>query len=132
MKHAFGKYGGDNFTGFVQCDITQTPFRKESFDCVILLAFMHRLPKEIRCKTWEEVVSLSKKFVIVNYSLDSRLQKLKQWLIKKVSPNHIPAPSSLPLHDIMNEINSYGLIVRKVFNVVPFFSAKILFLLEKV
>jgi SAM-dependent methyltransferase len=132
MKHAHGEYGGDNFGGFVQCDITRTPFRKESFDCAILLALMHRLPKEIRCKTWEEVVSLSKRFIIVNYSLDSRVQKLKQWLTIRVSPNHIPAPSSLPMHDIMNEITSYGLVVRKVWSVVPLFSAKILFLLEKV
>lgn len=132
IKQAYGEYRGDNFNGFVQCDITQPPFRKESFDCVILLAFMHRLPKEIRCKTWEEVVSLSKKFVIVNYSLDSHLQKLKQWLLKRVRPNHIPAPSSLPLQDIRNEIKSYGLIVWRVFNVAPLFSAKILFLLEKV
>jgi len=132
MKRARGEYAGDNFNGFVQCDITQTPFRKESFDCVVLLAFMHRLPKEIRCKTWEEVVSLSKKFIIVNYSVDSRSQRLKQWLIKKVRPHHIPAPSSLPLQDIRNEINSYGLVVRRVLNVAPLFSAKILFLLEKV
>jgi ubiquinone/menaquinone biosynthesis C-methylase UbiE len=117
--------------GFVECDITKTPFRKESFDCIILLAFMHRLPKEIRAKTWENVVELSKKFIIVNYSIDSRSQRLKQWLIKKVRPNHIPAPSSLSLQEIINEIESFDLVIRKSLHVAYFFSGKIIFLLEK-
>jgi SAM-dependent methyltransferase len=132
MRRAFGEYRGNNFHGFIQCDITQTPFRRESFDCVILLAFMHRLPKETRYKTWEEAVSISKKFIIVNYSLDNRLQRLKQWLIKKVHSNHIPAPSSLPLQVIRSEIGSYGLTIRKISSVMPLFSAKIIFLLEKI
>jgi len=131
MEKAYGEYGGNNFHGFIQCDITQTSFKKRSFDCVIILAFMHRLPKEIRHKTWEEAISLSKKFIIVNYSLDSRLQRLKQSLIKKVYPGHIPAPSNLPLQEILDEIKSYGLVVRKAFNIMPLLSAKILFLLEK-
>lgn len=131
MKRAAGEYAGDNFNGFVECDITQTPFRKESFDCIILLAFMHRLPKEIRAKTWENVVELSKKFIIVNYSVDSHSQRLKQWLIKKVLPNHIPAPSSLSLQEIINEIESFDLVIRKSLHVAYFFSGKIIFLLGK-
>ena len=131
MEQAFEEYEGDSFNGFIQCDITKTPFKKGSFDCVIILAFMHRLPKEVRKKTWEEVVGLSKRFIIVNYSLDSRLQRLKQSLIKKVFPGHIPAPSNLPLQEIVDEIESYGLVVRKVISIVPFLSAKILILLEK-
>ena len=131
MKRAFEEYGGSNFKGFVQSDITQIPFRMGSFDCVIILAFMHRLPKEIRNKAWEEAVSLSRRLIVVNYSLDSCLQKIKQWLIKKVYSRHIPAPSNLPLEDILSEIESYGLIVRKMYHIVPFLSAKILFLLEK-
>lgn len=131
MKHAYGEYSGNNFMGFVQSDITQVPFRDELFDCVMLLAFMHRLPKDIRCKTWDQVVKLSKKFIVVNYSIDSNSQRLKQWLIKKLYPNHIPAPSPLSLPEIINEIKSYGLIIREVHHVVPFFSAKVLFLLEK-
>ena len=131
MKRAAGEYVGDNFKGFVKCDITQTPFNKESFDCVIVLAFMHRLPKEIRDKTWEEVVRISKKYIIVNFGFDSRSQRLKKWFLKKVHPNYIPAPSSLPMEDIITEINSFGLVIRKVSNVVYFFSGKVIFLLEK-
>ena len=79
MKRANDEYIGDNFKGFVECDITQTPFSKESFDCVIILAFMHRLPKDIRNQTWEEVLRISKKYIIVNYGFDSTAQKIKKW-----------------------------------------------------
>jgi ubiquinone/menaquinone biosynthesis C-methylase UbiE len=130
MKRASDEYGGDNFKGFVECDITKTPFSKESFDCVIVLAFMHRLPKEIRDKTWEEVVRISKKYVIVNYGFDSRLQRLKKWFLKGINANYIPAPSSLPMDDIITEINSFGFVIKKVYNVAYFFSGKVIFFLK--
>ena len=132
MQRARGEYKGDNFCGFVQCDITQSPFIYGSFNCLILLAFMHRLPKDIRQKTWVEAVNLSNRFIVVNYSLDSRLQRLKQFVVKTIFPDHIPAPSSLSLQEILVEIKSHNLVVRKTYHVAPLFSAKILFLLEKV
>ena len=131
MKRAAGEYIGDNFNGFVECDITQTPFRKESFDCVIVLAFMHRLPKEIRYKTWEAVVGLSKKYIIVSYSVDSILQRVKQWLAKKARPGHKPAPSLLPMQDILNEFRLVKLKVKKKNHIAAFFSSVVIFLLEK-
>jgi len=131
MERAYGEYVGDNFNGFVECDITKTPFRKELFDCIIFLAFMHRLPKEIRYKTWEEVVRISKKYIIVNYGFDSHSQRLKKWLIKKVHPNYIPAPSSLPMEEIITEINSFDLVIRKISYVAYFLSGKVIFFLEK-
>ena len=131
MKRAAGEYIGDNFNGFVECDITQTNFRKESFDCVIVLAFMHRVPKEIRHKTLEEVVRISKKYIIVSYGFDSHSQGLKKWLIKKVHPNYIPAPSSIPMEEIITEINSFDLVIREMSYVAYFLSGKVIFFLEK-
>ena len=131
IKRATGEYIGDNFDGFVKCDITQTPFSKESFDCLIVLAFMHRLPEEIRYKTWEELGRISKKYMVVDYGFDNRSQKLKKWFIKKVNPNYLPAPSSLPLGDIITEISSFGWRIKKIFYVAYFFSGKVMFFIEK-
>jgi len=131
MKRAAGEYIGDNFNGFVECDITQTNFRKESFDCLIVLAFMHRLPKEIRYKTLEEVTRISKKYIIISYGFDSYLQRLKKWLIKKVHRNYLPAPSSLPMEEIITEINSFDLAIKKISYVAYFLSGKVIFFLEK-
>ncbi len=131
LKRATSEYKGDNFEGFVECDITKTPFNDKSFDCVILLAFMHRLPKEIRDETWKEINRISKKYVIVNYGFDSHLQRLKKCFLKGINANYIPAPSSLPMDDIITEINSFGFVIKKVYNVAYFFSGKVIFFLEK-
>jgi ubiquinone/menaquinone biosynthesis C-methylase UbiE len=131
MNRASREYQGDNFRGFVQCDVTQTPFKKESFNCVILLALMHRLPKEIKFKTWDEVVSLSKKYIIVNYSIDSHSQRLKQWLTKMIRPTHKPAPSPVGIRGILEEFRLMKLKIKKRKHVVRFFSSVIIFLLEK-
>lgn len=125
------EYEGKNFHGFVQSDITENSFKKGMFTCVIVLALMHRLPKNIREKVLREINKLSNKFLIISYSVDNPTQKVKQWLLKKIRPSHIPAPSSLPLQDIMNELTSHGFKPLKSFHVVYFLSSKIIFLLEK-
>ncbi len=131
MKRAAGEYIGDNFTGFVECDITQTTFRNESFDCVIVLALMHRLPKEIRYNTLEEATRISKKYIIISYGFDSHSQRIKKWLLKMVHPNYIPAPSSLRMEEIITEINSFDLVIWEMSYVAYFFSGKVIFFLKK-
>lgn len=131
IKRAKSEYQGDNFKGFVECDITKTPFENESFDCVIILAFMHRLQKEIRDETWKEIKRISKKYIIVNYGFDSLPQRIKKWVLKKISSKYESAPSSIPINDILNEINSFGFKTLSITNVVYFFSGKVIFLLEK-
>jgi ubiquinone/menaquinone biosynthesis C-methylase UbiE len=131
IKRAAGEYVGENFQGFVECDITQTPFKTEYFDCVIILAFMHRLSKEIRDETWKEILRISKKYIIVNYGFDTLPQRLKKRLLKKISSNYLPAPSSISMQDIIAEINSLGLKIISITNVVYFFSGKVIFFLGK-
>ena len=131
MKRADGEYSGDNFQGFVECDITNTPFDTNAFDCTIVLAFLHRLPKDVRNKTWEEMNRISKKFIIVNYGFDSTAQKIKKWFLHRVQPGYVPAPSPLPMEDIKSEIDSFDLVINRMVYVAYFFSGKVVFLLEK-
>ena len=81
------EYGRVNFHGFVQSDITENSFKKGLFTCVIVLALMHRLPKDIREKALREIHKLSNKFLIISYSVDNPTQKVKQWLLKKIYPS---------------------------------------------
>ena len=131
MARARSQYSGPNFHGFVQCDITGPPFKERSFDCVILLALMHRLPREVRQKTLKNIVRTSKRFIIVSYSLDSRAQRLKQWLTRIVYRGYTPAPSPLALKDIIAEIESFALVVRHISYVASFLSGKLLLLVER-
>ena len=131
MDLARGEYGEDRFTGFVQADITETPFVRESFACVLVLALMHRLHEGLRRDVLSEVASLSSRFVIMSYSVDSSSQRMKQRVLKILRPSHIPAPSSLPLEDILQEVCSHGFKVLRISYIAYFFSAKVVLLMEK-
>lgn len=131
MNLAREEYRGMIFEGFIQADITKTPFRPETYTCVIVLGFMHRVPVSIRQQTLKEITSLSKRFIIISYSIDSPSQRLKQWLIKKIRPAHKSAPLPVSLRDLIEEFRSQDLDVRKLFKVFPFLSAEVIFLLER-
>ena len=131
MRRAEPEYTGEAFTGFVECDITEAPFTREAVDCVVVLALMHRLPKEIRDRVWKEIVRVTKRYIVVNYSYDSRAQRFKGWLLSKLRSGYIPAPSAVPMQDIVAEIGSFGLSILKKSRVAFFLSGKMCFLLEK-
>lgn len=119
------------FMNLVQSDIVKTPFKKESFECVIVIALMHRLPKNIREQVYKEVAFVSKEYIIMSYAIDNAFQKFKQWLIKTINPSHKSAPSPLPIRTIKNEIKENGLKIIKKFHIIPFLSSSVVLLLKK-
>jgi SAM-dependent methyltransferase len=131
MDLARSEYGENRFHGFVQADITATPFVRESFACVVVLALMHRLHERLRREVLSEVASLSSRYVIMSYSVDSRSQRVKQRVLKTLRPSHVPAPSSVPLPEILREIGSHGFTVLSISHIAHFLSAKVVLLLEK-
>ena len=131
MGLARSEYDENRFRGFVQADITETPFTKGSFSCVVVLALMHRLHESLRRDVLSEVASLSSKYVIMSYSVESRSQRIKQRVLRALSSSHLPAPSAVPLSDILREVASHGFTVRSISHIVYFLSAKVVLLLEK-
>jgi ubiquinone/menaquinone biosynthesis C-methylase UbiE len=131
MELARGEYNDTNFLEFVQADITSAPFKEGAFDCVITLGLMHRLPENIRIQALSEIVRLSGRFLIISYSVKNRGERAKHWLLKKIWPSYKPAPSLISMEDLIEEIEANGLSVRKTYSVMPFFSAEIVFLMEK-
>ena len=75
MSMAGGEYDFPHFLGFVQSDITKTPFRPGDFACIIILGLMHRLSADIRARVLAEVAFLRPRFAIISYSINSRWQK---------------------------------------------------------
>ena len=131
MNLAANEYSSMHFNGFIQYDITDTPFQSQEFKCVIVLALMHRLPKDIRALVLSEVFRITNKYVIISYSIESLLQKIKWKLISVINRKHLPAPASIPLKVIIDELNSSGLTILKKKRIVNFLSAKVVFLVEK-
>ena len=131
MELAKNEYNDEKFDGFIQADITKTPFPSDHFKCVIVLALMHRLPKAIRKKALLEVVRLTNKYLIISYSVESLAQRVKQWILLKIKPSYIQAPASIQLNVMLDEMSSAGLKIIKQRNVVYFLSAKVVFLAIK-
>lgn len=132
MNLAIEEYNKSKFGGFVKADITNTLFERDSFACVLTIGLMHRLPLEIRHQALKEIRSISKKYIIISYSVYSPLQKFKRWFLKAIKPSYKPSPAPISMKVILDEIKAHGLRVKRTYPVVPFLSSEIIFLLEKI
>jgi SAM-dependent methyltransferase len=130
MELARPEYAFSHFLGFVQSDITQTPFHPGDFPCIIILGLMHRLPANLRGKVLAEIAALKPRYVIISYSCDSHSQRVKQRLLKKLKPSHSSAPVPAAYREIVREVNASGFKVRRTHPVVPLLSAEMILVLE--
>ncbi|HOK07717.1 MAG TPA: class I SAM-dependent methyltransferase [Syntrophales bacterium] len=120
-----------NFAGFVQADIECPPHGDGTFGCVIVMGLMHRLPSTIRKRVLRAVSRLSRKYLIVSYSIDSPDQRLKRRLLGFVSPSHRFAPHPVNKRELYGDFEELALKVRETIHVAPLLSAEVMFLLEK-
>jgi len=131
MVLARSEYPQDRLETCTQGDITKTPFPRQSFACVVTLGFLHRVPLEIKRETIREIAALSTKLVIASCSVDTKFQRFKHSLLKKLRPSHIPAPCPMDMDSLRAEFAAQGLRVVRAFMVAPPFSAHAVFALEK-
>jgi len=132
MEFARGEYPADRLIDCVQADITNTGFAHESFDCIVVLGFLHRVPADVKRATLVEIAALARRIVIVTCSVDSPLQRLKKRIFSFIRRRYIPAPYPAPLKEIIRECEYAGLKVKRSFMVVPLLSAEAMLVLEKV
>ena len=115
----------------VCADITRTPFERNSFDCVVVLGFLHRVPIEIKRSALCEIFSLTRRVAIITCSVDSPMQRIKKRVLSLIKKRHVPAPCPLPLREIVKECQAAGFRVNRTFMVIPLFSSEAMFVLEK-
>lgn len=131
MELAKGEYPSGRLIDCVQADITNTGFERDSFDCIVVLGFLHRVPLDVKRAALAEIAALARKVVIVTCSVDSPSQRLKQKVLSILRRNHVPAPCPASLPDIIKECEKAGFRVVRSFMVVPFLSAEAMLVLEK-
>ena len=131
MELARPEYPADRLVDCRQADITNTGFPRESFDCVVVLGFLHRVPPDIKRGALREIAAVARRIVIVTCSVDSPAQRLKKKVLSIVRGNYAPAPCPVPLHDIIKECENAGFNVVRAFMVVPLLSAEAMLVLEK-
>lgn len=131
MGFAKGHYDGSNFPGLVQGDLAESPFMDNSFAFVITLGLMHRVPYSIRTAFLKELHRITSGHLIVSYSLDSPVQRLKKRLIRLFRPHHTSAPSPTRWRDIRREISDHGFTVIKRYMVFPVICSEVVLVLRK-
>lgn len=130
---AKGRYSlSENFRGFVAADIARMPFKKESFDTVICLRLLHRIPSHDREGILKSLAEVSNKYVIVSYGLEGKLVRLRLLIKRILSGKNPQFPFYLTtLENMRKEIEEAGLKVVSYSRVFPLIYQEIIFLLQK-
>ncbi len=131
MELARNEYPSERLLGFTQADITSLPFPSASFDFVVTLGFMHRVPAAIRQGALAEIFRVSSARAIVSFSHTSPVQSLKHKLLRALSSKHIPASSAVPPAIAIREIESAGFTIKSTVRIAPFLSSETLYLIER-
>jgi len=131
IKFAQLEYSSSRFDGFVRADITNMPFHNKSFSGTIVVGFMHRVPPEIRQKALEELSRVSERFIIISYSVNSIIQKMKKAALSRLSQKYSSAPSPVSTKEIIREFERLDLKILKRFHVFRGLSSEAIYVLEK-
>jgi len=116
---------------FNKQDILELSSINQSFDLVLVVGILHRLPVALRRKVIENIVLVSKKYIIITFSTDHYYHRVKRFILTKILSNYKPAPSPMKYSTLIKElcIHSLKIIDKKV--VFPFLSSEIVLLLSK-
>jgi SAM-dependent methyltransferase len=80
---------------FAQLDVTALPFQSKTFDLVICLRLLHRVPQDIKVTALGELTRVSRRFVMVSYGVTNAWHALRQRLRRLVrGGNSVPYPMS--------------------------------------
>lgn len=131
MNFACGRYDPETFQGLLQGDITALPFTDGAFDATVTLGFMHRVPERIKRAAMRELVRVTRRVLVVSFSLESPGQRLKRVLVNQFRPGRIFAPAPWERGRIEDLVLSFGLRIRRRVIVMPFLSAETVLVLEK-
>lgn len=131
MRCAGSDYAAQNFLGFTAADATALPFKADTFDGVIMIGLLHRLPEDVRRAVIAEICRVSKDIVLVSVSIDSLLQRAKRLVLGATVRSYKPAPAPARLDVILAEFRAAGFDLAAKRATVPVLSADTLLLLRK-
>ena len=131
MSLAVEDYQGSKFTGFVEADITNSPFRNNAFDCVLVLGLMHRLPEYVKVKILKDIATITNKYLIISFSETNFLQRLKLGCLKIIKPAHKSSAFPLAIRKMFSLVRQNGWKVLKVYRPIWLLSSDVVFLLKK-
>jgi len=115
---------------FARADATALPYPDASFDCVVCLRLLHRVPPPIRLAIVRELARVSSHYVILSLASETTWQKfrmrIRRYLTKSES---CPFPASKEEISTLSTLG--GVVVTKAWSVLPVLSGEVVMLLEK-
>jgi ubiquinone/menaquinone biosynthesis C-methylase UbiE len=130
IRLALPHYGRGEWAGFVNADIVALPFATDSFDCAIVIGLFHRLPADIRAGALASLKRVCRGPLIVSFSLDSPVRRLKLFVLRLVRPRFSSAPSPAPLAILERELANAGWRIARRWAVAPILSSESVFVLH--
>jgi len=119
MEPRFGK--------LLCADATCLPFPEATFDTIVCLRLLHRVPHSIRLTMLKEFARVARRHVIVSVGINDGFQRLRLFLRNSLSQiGTVPFPVSLK--EFQAELLAAGLIPLRSWNVLPVLSSGIVLL----
>ena len=116
---------------FVRLDAVNCPFKDSTFNYVITLRLMHRVPREVRRHVIAEAARISKDHVIISYGINSHFQNIRSKLRRMFVKDPLYLSFGVSKIEIEKEIAEAGLHIMKAFPVLWGFSREAILLTSK-
>jgi len=119
-----------SYSGFVRLDIVRLPFRARTFDAVVCLRLLHRIPDEVKVLALRELLRVTGHYAVVSYGIANAWHTLRQQLRRSlVGGSTVPHP--IPSGRVKDFFGGLGWRVVKRLRPLPILSAEEIVLLVK-
>jgi SAM-dependent methyltransferase len=115
---------------FARADATALPYPDASFDCVVCLRLLHRIPPPIRLAIVKELARVSSHYLIVSFARETTWQKFRMRIRRFLTKSESCAfPASKEEISTLSALG--GMVAKKAWSVLPVLSGGVVMLLEK-
>ena len=122
--------GHNNFVGFMCANATNLDFKDNTFDCIVCLRLMQRVPPEIRKSMLNEYNRTGKRYLVISYGYTSFFHAIRIKMLTKIKRKN-PIPCATKIRDIESELESCGWKIKHRIFTLPLLSSEIIYLCEK-
>ena len=131
MALAREEYAWPAFMGFFRGDVLQLPFPDSSYECVITLGLLHRMPADLRARAIREICRVSRRDVVVSFSIASVFARIKRRILEHMPIAYGAAPAPAHEEEILACFTHEGFVPIRRRATIPVLSSDTLLFFER-